>query len=105
MISLMGQLAGVKVHTHPKTGKVKFASAHDLRRSFGTRWARLVPTAVLMQLMRHESIQTTNAYYIDLDADVIAEDLYRVFDPASTVSGTVSPAAEDFSSTGNDVTF
>ncbi len=25
MISLMGELAGVKVHTHAKTGKVKFA--------------------------------------------------------------------------------
>ena len=28
-----------------------------------------------MQLMRHESIATTNAYYVDLDADEIAEDL------------------------------
>ena len=70
--------AGVKVHTHAKTGNVEFASAHDLRRSFGTRWARLVPTAVLMQLMRHESIQTTSTYYLDLDADKITEDLYRV---------------------------
>jgi integrase len=85
MISLMGELAGVKVHTHVKTGKVKFASAHDLRRSFGTRWARRVPTAVLMLLMRHESIQTTNAYYVDLDTDEIAEDLYRVSGQADTV--------------------
>jgi integrase len=94
----------VKVHTHAKTGKVKFASAHDLRRSFGTRWARLVPTAVLMQLMRHESIQTTNADYVDLDADEIAEDLYRVSGQAGTVSGTVTPAMEDSSGGANDVT-
>ena len=44
MISLIGELAGVNVHTHAKSGKVKFASAHDLRRSFGTRWAKRVTT-------------------------------------------------------------
>ena len=30
-----------------------------------------------MRMMRHESIQTTMAFYVDLDADEIAEDLYR----------------------------
>lgn len=38
-ISDIGEAAGVKVNTDPKSGKVKFASAHDLRRSFGERWA------------------------------------------------------------------
>jgi hypothetical protein len=33
--------------------------------------------AVLQKLMRHESIETTTAYYVDLDADELAEDLYR----------------------------
>lgn len=65
------------MHTHSKTGKVKFASAHDLRRSFGNRWARKVTTPVLQKLMRHESISTTMGYYVDLDADEIAEDLYK----------------------------
>ncbi len=37
MIAMIGELARVVVHTNPKTGKVKYASAHDLRRSFGTR--------------------------------------------------------------------
>ncbi len=101
IISLMGELARVVVHTHAKTGKVKFASAHDLRRSFGTRWARRVPMAVLMQLMRHESIQTTSAYYVDLNGDEIAEDLYRDFGRAGTVFGTVSPAGADFGARGN----
>ena len=73
-------------------------------RPFGTRWARLAPTAVLMQLMRHESIQTTNAYYVDLNADEIAEDLYRDFGRAGTVSGTVAPAVEDSSGGANDTT-
>ena len=104
MVCLLGELAGVKVHTHPKTGKVKFASAHDLRRSFGTRWARRVPTAVLMRLMRHESIQTTNAYYVDLNADEIAEDLYRDFGQEGSVFGIVGPAGADLGARGDDAT-
>jgi integrase len=94
MVALIGELARVVVHTDPKTGKVKFASAHDLRRSFGNRWAKRVMPAVLQKLMRHESIETSMGYYVDLDADELAEDLYRAHEKgqsgrAGTVSGTV----------------
>jgi len=92
MIAIMGELARVVVHTSPKTGNVKYASAHDLRRSFGNRWAKRVPTPVLMRLMRHENIQTTMAYYVDLDASELAEDLYSLQDRCGSVSGTVAPA-------------
>ncbi len=92
ILSLIGELAGVKVHTHPKTGKVKYASAHDLRRSFGDRWARKVMPAVLQKLMRHESIETTMRFYVGLDADSLAEELYRNR-PEGTVLGTVDPVA------------
>ena len=74
---MIGELARVVVHTDPRTGKVKHASAHDLRRSFGNRWAKRVMPAVLQRLMRHESIETRMGYYVDLDADELAEDLYR----------------------------
>jgi integrase len=47
----------VKVIVNMADGK--FASTHDLRRSFGTRWSSKVMPAVLMQLMRHDSIETT----------------------------------------------
>lgn len=40
---------------------------HDLRRSFGTRYAPLVPAHVLQRLMRHQDIKTTLEYYADLD--------------------------------------
>jgi integrase len=83
MVALMGELAGVVVNTDPKTNKRKFASAHDLRRSFGNRWAKRVMPAVLQKLMRHESIQTTMGYYVDLDADELAEDLYRDYGQAA----------------------
>ena len=45
--------------------------------------------------MRHESIQTTNAYYVDLNADEIAEDLYRNFGQEGSVLGIVGPAGAD----------
>ena len=51
-ISRIGKLAGVKVATDPRMGKVKYASAHDFRRSFGERWSTRVMPQVLMALMR-----------------------------------------------------
>ncbi len=78
VISLIGEKAHVVVHTNAKTGRVKYASAHDLRRSFGTRWAKKVMPAVLQKLMRHDSIQTTMAYYVDLECDEVTEQLYGV---------------------------
>jgi integrase len=40
---------------------------HDLRRSFGTRYAALVPAQVLQRLMRHANISTTMRYYARID--------------------------------------
>jgi hypothetical protein len=79
-----------QVHTDARTGKVKYASAHDLRRSYGNRWAKKVMPAVLQKLMRHESIETTMGYYVDLDADELAEDLYQACEngQGGTVLGT-----------------
>lgn len=54
----------------------KFASAHDLRRSFGTRWSSRVKPAVLQLLMRHKSIETTLKYYVTHDADDVADGLW-----------------------------
>jgi integrase len=73
----IGKAAGVKVATDARTGKVKFASAHDLRRSFGERWAtRIMPTD-LMALMRHESIETTLRYCVGRNAQNTAKTLWE----------------------------
>jgi integrase len=45
---------------------------HDLRRSFGSRYAAVVPAPVLQRLMRHADIKTTLAFYTDVD-DVLGE--------------------------------
>lgn len=73
-ISEIGQKAGIKVSE--TGGKVKFASAHDLRRSFGARWSVRVSSQVLMELMRHESIETTLKYYVGQNAQATADVLY-----------------------------
>ncbi len=73
----IGKVAGVKVSTDPRTGRVKYASAHDLRRSFGERWAARVMPHVLKELMRHESIDTTMKYYVGRNAQSTAQTLWE----------------------------
>ncbi len=75
--SEIGRRAGIVV----RKAEGKFASAHDLRRSFGIRWASRVKPATLQLLMRHRSIETTLKYYVAQDADEIADELWRGFSP------------------------
>ena len=71
-IVAIGRKAGVKVDTrrNRRTGKDEpvYASAHDLRRSFGFRWALVVESLVLRDLMRHSSVETTEQYYVGVQA-------------------------------------
>lgn len=76
-ISEIGSLARVSV------GPSKFASAHDLRRSFGTRWAPLVQAPLLQQLMRHKSLATTMKYYVELRAAETADTLWAAYKTTS----------------------
>jgi integrase len=62
IISAIGEASGI-IYPGGHT-----PTAHDLRRSFGTRWALRLPPAALCSLMRHASIATTMAYYVDLQA-------------------------------------
>jgi integrase len=95
VVSDIGRAAAIKVHTDPRTGKVKHASAHDLRRSFGERWAPRVMPQVLMQLMRHESIETTLKFYVGRNAETTAETLW------DAVSGNTSGNRAAESSSAN----
>lgn len=70
VIGRIGEKAGIKVSNKGRT-----ASAHDLRRSFGTRWAPRVHPTILQQLMRHADLTTTMSYYVDLDPAAIAKQL------------------------------
>ena len=87
IITKIGTTAGVKVATKTKTDPktrdrretVKYASAHDLRRSFGVRWSAKIMPHQWMELMRHESIETTNRYYVGRNAQTTAQLLWEKF--------------------------
>ena len=50
-----------------------YASAHDLRRSFGFRWAKRVMPLILQKLMRHADITTTMEFYVTQNEAQTAE--------------------------------
>ena len=74
----------------------KFASAHDLRRAFGTRWASRVRPATLQLLMRHRSIETTLKYYVAQDADEVGDELWRNYgdSPAGRSASSASRSGQ-----------
>lgn len=86
LISRVGEKAEIRVNDY------KFASAHDLRRAFGTRWAPIVMPAVLQALMRHKSIQTTMQYYVGRNAESIAEQAWKA--AAGNTSGNTQPKTD-----------
>lgn len=79
-VSKVGSRIGkkAKIIVSDSDAKKKYASFHDLRRSFGDRWSRKVMPQILMKLMRHESIDTTLRYYVGHDAAKIAEELWKI---------------------------
>jgi integrase len=89
VISTIGELAGVVVNK----AAGKFASAHDLRRSFGTRWSAKpgMTTASLMELMRHRNINTTMKYYVGQNAEAMAASLWQVKPAASAGEAVETP--------------
>lgn len=81
----IGKKAGIRVSER------KTASAHDLRRSFGLRWADRVKPHVLQQLMRHASIQTTLTFYVQSDAADMAELVWSAFEKGAKVGTKTVP--------------
>jgi integrase len=100
VVSKIGAAAGVRVHVDPKDPeRVKYASAHDMRRAFGERWASRIMPAQLRELMRHESIETTLRYYVGTNAERTADACWDAFEktgrgaaPAPVVENGVSGA-------------
>lgn len=75
------------------TGKDGFCTLHDLRRSFGSRWAAKVPAQVLQRMMRHSHIATTLDYYADVDQAALS--LLWPESKAEGVPATVPEAVPD----------
>jgi integrase len=81
VVSAIGEAAGVVVDERQKGGKTvrKFASAHDLRRAFGVRWAARVMPNDLRELMRHTDVGTTMKFYVGQNAESTADRLWATF--------------------------
>jgi integrase len=106
IISAIGEKAGVIVGQRTKLNAdgepdtvSKFASAHDLRRSFGFRWSRRVMPPVLKELMRHTDISTTMRFYVGVNAQATADELWRVEGNILGNSIEIDAAAESEQST------
>ena len=67
MVSRSGKAAGIIVEEgNPRTGRgVKYASTHDLRRTFAVRLHQSpIPPHWITRLMRHSDYKVTERYYI-----------------------------------------
>jgi len=84
-VGKIGKAAKVKVAGTQECPK--YASAHDFRRSFGTRWSSKVMPAVLQQMMRHAEISTTMGFYVTQNANATADAMWSAF---GTTSGTTN---------------
>ena len=102
IVSNIGKAAGVKVYTHPITGEVKYLSAHDLRRTFGDRWAARVMPPQLMELMRHQNIETTLRYYVGVNAQENAQRIWAAFERHAPAGAQESIAVPKGNKRGNN---
>jgi integrase len=103
IIAELGRKAGIVVKAHQKTGEKEFASAHDLRRSFGERWAKRVEAPFLQKMMRHSAITTTLRYYSSRDAADAGAHIDAAFhrsQPAPVTQGDNQPT-----NSASEVTF
>jgi len=60
------------------TGKEKYASFHDLRRSCALRWTEHLMPQELMEFMRHSSMQVTMDYYVGQRAMEVAARMHQI---------------------------
>eukprot|EP00456_Euglypha_rotunda_P030037 TRINITY_DN2347_c0_g1_i3.p1 TRINITY_DN2347_c0_g1~~TRINITY_DN2347_c0_g1_i3.p1 ORF type:complete len:395 (+),score=53.88 TRINITY_DN2347_c0_g1_i3:1513-2697(+) len=79
VFSKIGEMANIVVDHNSG----KFASAHDFRRTFGNKWARLgTPSFLLKELMRHSSIATTEMYYLEANANQTQDEIEKIWNRA-----------------------
>ena len=111
-ITAIGKAALVQVGSRIKPGKdgkpvtaYKWASAHDLRRSFGERWSTRLMPQQLMELMRHESIVTTQTFYVGKNAERTADAVWAAFerDNAKNSNASSNSTPSSVSKSDSDV--
>lgn len=71
----------------------RLGSPHDLRKTFGTRMARVLPIHELKRLMGHAKIETTADYYLEV-GEIVPAKLQEAF-PSLGGAGNTSGDTED----------
>ncbi len=92
-VSAIGEKAGIVVSPAHNGKPAKYASSHDLRRSFGERWAAKVMPQVLQEMMRHDDISTTMRFYVGQNAERAADAIWAAFEKGNTLAN--SPKSTD----------
>jgi integrase len=64
----------------------KFATAQSIRQGFATRWAPQLSPRRLQQLMRHERLETTERYYVNIDAEQTADEIWEAWETVTSTS-------------------
>ena len=88
-IRAIGQKSGIIVKREP----LKYVTAHDLRRSFCSRWAQRVLPQHLKSLARHRAIATTLKFYAEADAVQTAEAVWAAVARLANESANTPPEA------------
>ncbi len=86
IISMIGKASGIVVDEgNPRIGKPKkYASTHDLRRTFAQRLARAgLPLELTQKMMRHADRKTTERYYLVQEVQRDAEQIEAILGSAS----------------------
>ena len=71
-------------------------------KTLGTRWASRVKPATLQLLMRHKSIETTLKYYVNQDADEVADELWKAHSGLGNTLGNTPPKSTQKAEKGSD---
>lgn len=96
----------------PKSGQKKYASAHDFPRAFGDRWALRAMPPMLMELLRHERVETTLRLFVGRSVQATADMVWDACEQSKLRAGIekrdTSRDAKGFSENGpqgvNDAT-
>ena len=66
-----------------------------------SRWASRLKPATLQLSMRHKSIETTLKYYVDQDADEVADELWKAHSGLGNTLGNTPPKSAGRSEKGS----
>lgn len=75
----IGKASGVIVKKQSKNHAAKYASLHDIRRTFAERVSRKLRLDEVQEMLGHASIETTKRYYVGSNAERTGRRLWEAF--------------------------